>query len=126
MKAITLLLLVLISGKGYSQSEFSLYGYVDSITFREAQVHPTPAGGLAAWDDFLKKEMRKTGKAGSVIVEFTVRKDDHAPSDVTIYRSDNSQLNGEAIRIIKKSRWVPAVTNGRSVSYRMRQEIEFK
>lgn len=126
MKAITLLLVLLIFDKGYCQSEFQLYGYVDSITFREAEVHPLPAGGLAAWDVFLKKEMRKTGKAGSVIVEFTVKKDDHVPADVTIYRSDDTQLNSEAIRIIKKSRWVPAVANGKSVSYRMRQEIEFK
>ena len=126
MKTIILLLLVLIFGKGYSQSDAPLYGYVDSITFREAEVHPMPAGGLAAWDVFLKKEMRKTGKAGSVIVEFTVKKDDHVPADVTVYRSDDSQLNTEAIRIIKKSRWVPAVANGKSVSYRMRQEIEFK
>ena len=126
MKAITLLLVVLIFEKGYSQSEFPLYGYVDSITFREAEVHPMPAGGLSGWDAFLKKEMRKTGKPASVIVEFTVKKDDHVPADVTIYRSDNTQLNGEAIRIIKKSRWVPAVANGKAVSYRMRQEIEFK
>lgn len=126
MKAITLLLVLLIFDKGYCQSEFQLYGYVDSITFREAEVHPLPAGGLAAWDVFLKKEMRKTGKARSVIVEFTVKKDDHVPADITIYRSDDTQLNSEAIRIIKKSRWVPAVANGKSVSYRMRQEIEFK
>jgi TonB-like protein len=126
MKAITVLLLVLIFGKGYSQTEFPLYGYVDSITFREAEVHPMPAGGLAAWDAFLKKEMRNTGKPASVIVEFTVKKDNHVPADVTIYRSDDSHLNGEAIRIIKKSRWVPAIANGKVVSYRMRQEIEFK
>ena len=126
MKAIPFFLVLLIFGKGYSQSEFSLYGYVDSVTFREAEVHPMPAGGLAAWDAFLKKEMRKTGKAGSVIVEFTVKKDDHVPADVTIYRSDDINLNSEAIRIIKKSRWVPAVANGKSVSYRIRQEIEFK
>jgi len=126
MKAITILLLLLVFGKGYSQSELPLYGYADSITFREAEVHPMPAGGLAAWDAFLKKEMRKTGKAGSVIVEFTVKKDDHVPADVAIYRSDDAQLNSEAIRIVKKSRWVPAVANGKSVSYRMRQEIEFK
>ena len=97
MKAIPFLLFPLIFGKGYSQSEFSLYGYVDSITFREAEVHPMPAGGLAAWDDFVKKEMRKTGKAGSVIVEFTVKKDVHVPSDVTISRSDDTKLNSEAI-----------------------------
>jgi hypothetical protein len=126
MKAIPVLLLVLIFGKGYSQSEFPLYGYVDSITFREAEVHPMPAGGLAAWDAFLKKEMRKAGKSASVIVEFTVKKDDHVPADVTIYRSDDAQLNGEAMRIIKKSRWIAAMTNGKAVSYRMRQEIEFK
>jgi len=126
MKAIALFLLLSIFEKGYSQSEFPLYGYVDSVTFREAEVHPMPAGGLAAWDAFLRKEMRKTGKPGSVIVEFTVKKDDHVPADVTIYRSDNAQLNTEAIRIIKKSRWVPAVANNKAVSYRMRQEIEFK
>ena len=126
MKTITLLLLVLIFGKGYSQSDAPLYGYVDSVTFREAEVHPAPVGGLEAWDAFLKKELRNQGARGTVIVEFTVNKNDHAPIGIKIYRSDNTKLNGEAIRIIKKSRWVPAVTNGKSVSYRMRQEIEFK
>jgi TonB-like protein len=126
MKPITLLLLILIFERGYSQSESTLYGYVDSITFREAEVHPMPVGGLSAWDAFLKKEMRKTGKPGTVIVEFTVKKGDRVPSDVTIYRSDDTQLNNDAIRIIGKSRWVPAMSNGKAVSYRMRQEIEFK
>jgi len=126
MKAITLLILVLIVGKGYCQSDSALYGYVDSVTFKEAEVHPAPAGGLAAWDAFLKKEMRSGGKRGTVIVEFTVNKNDHVPTNIKIYRSDNAQLNNEAIRIIKKSRWVPALETGKAVNYRTREEIEFK
>lgn len=126
MKAITLLLLVLISGKGYSQSDAPLYGYVDSVTFKEAEVHPAPVGGLEAWDAFLKKEMRHEGTRGTVIVEFTVNKSDRVPTNIKIYRSDNARLNNEAIRIIKKSRWVPALQSGQAVSYRTREEIEFK
>jgi TonB family protein len=125
MKAITLLFLVFTVAKGYSQSDLPLYGYVDSATFKEAEVHPAPVGGLAAWDALLKKEMRSGGTRGTVIVEFTVNKDDHAPSKIKIYRSDNTQLNSEAIRIIKKSRWTPALESGNAVNYRMRQEIEF-
>jgi len=126
MKAIALLFLVLVFGKGYSQSGASLYGYVDSATFKEAEVHPAPVGGLAAWDAFLKKEMRNEGTRGTVIVEFTVSKHDHAPTNIKVYRSDNTKLDSEAIRIIKRSRWTPALTNGKAVDYRMRQEIEFK
>ena len=126
MKAIAFLLLISVFGKGYSQSQVSLYGYVDSVTFREAEVHPTPAGGLSAWEAFLNKEIRKAGTPGTVIVEFTVNNDNHVPTNIKIYRSDNAKLNNEAIRIIKQSRWAPALEKGNAVSYRMRQEIEFK
>jgi|SRR5215471_8522089 len=126
MKAITLLILVLMVEKGYAQTDLPLYGYVDSATFKEAEVHPAPVGGEAAWDAVVKKEMRNGGTRGTVIVEFTVNKSDHTPSNIKIYRSDNTQLNGEAIRIIKNSRWTPAIANGKAVNYRMRQEIEFK
>src|SRR5262245_3674989 len=102
MKAIALLLLISVFSKGYSQSQAPMYGYVDSVTFREAEVHPAPAGGLSAWDKFLNKEIRKAGTPGTVIVEFTVRKDDHVPTNIKIYRSDNAKLNDEAIRIIKQ------------------------
>jgi TonB family protein len=126
MKAITLLILVLSFGKGYSQSNAPVYGYVDSVTFKAAEVNPAPVGGLPAWDAFLKKEMRNKGTRGTVIVEFTVNKDDYAPTNIKIYRSDNIKLNSEAIRIIKKSRWSPALESGKSVNYRTREEIEFK
>ncbi|TMI85966.1 MAG: energy transducer TonB [Bacteroidetes bacterium] len=126
MKVITLLLLVLVFGKGYSQTDVATYGYVDSVTFREAEVHPAPMGGLSAWEAFLKKEMRHVGLPGTVIVEFTVNKDDPTPTNIKIYRSDKAALNNEAIRIIKKSRWVPALANGKTVNYRTREEIEFK
>lgn len=126
MKAIIFFLLILIFDKGYSQSDLSLYGYADSATFREAEVHPTPAGGLSAWDAFLKKEIRNAGTPGTVIVEFTIKKDDQFPTNIKIYRSDNPKLNNEAIRVIKKSRWTPARANGNAVNYRIRQEIEFK
>jgi TonB family protein len=126
MKAITFLLLILVFDKGYSQADLSLYGYVDSATFREVEVHPAPVGGLSAWESFLKKEIRNVGTPGTVIVEFTINKDDHIPANIKIYRSDNPKLNNEAIRIIKKSRWTPALANGNAVNYRIRQEIEFK
>jgi hypothetical protein len=126
MKTITFLVLILVFDKGYSQSDLSLYGYVDSATFREAQVHPAPMDGLSAWEAFLKKEIRNPGTPGTVIVEFTINKDDHVPTNIKIYRSDNAKLNNEAIRVIKKSRWTSALANGTAVNYRMRQEIEFK
>ena len=126
MKTIVLVLVLVSFHGAYAQTDSSLYGYVDSITFKEAEVHPAFVGGDKAWEAFLKKEVQYRGTRGTVILEFTVKRNNDTPKDVVIYRSDNSALNNEAIRVIKKSRWVPAVADGRAVSYRMRQEIEFR
>lgn len=126
MKTIILVLILVSFNSAHAQTDSSLHGYVDSITFKEAEVHPAFVGGDKAWVAFLKKEIQYRGTRGTVILEFTVRRNNDTPKDVVIYRSDNPALNNEAIRVIKKSRWVPAVADGRTVSYRMRQEIEFK
>lgn len=123
---IVLFLLILSFSQVYSQAGSTLYGYVDSTTFREAETHPAFVGGDKAWETFLKKEIHYHGRPATVIVEFTVSKDEHTPKEITVYRSDNPHLNNEAIRLMKKTRWVPAIANGRAVDYRMRQEIEFK
>lgn len=125
MKIITAILLFLSFNTAYSQTD-SLYGYVDATTFREAEVHPTFAGGQAALDAFLKKEIRRHGTPATVIVEFTVSKAGGAPQNITVYRSDNPELNNEAIRLMKRSKWIPGTEHGKGVNYRVRQEIEFK
>ena len=65
------------------------------------------------------------GTPGTVIVEFTIEKDNRAPKNIKIFKTDDPSLKSKALKIIKNSTWWPAIQNGKNVSYRMRQEIIF-
>ena len=122
-----LILLIAICGlsRAHAQSD-STYGYVDSITFKQTEIPPMFVGGMGAWNKFLELNIEPGGPQGIVVVEFTIDKNGGSPKDVKVYRSDNAGLNADARRLIKKTKWIPAVQSGRAVTYKMRQELVFR
>ena len=71
------------------------------------------------------KDARKQKIEGIVITEFTVGADGFA-SNIEIVKSVYPSLDAEAIKLIHRSAWIPAVNAyGQAVKYRMRQPIEF-
>jgi protein TonB len=126
MKTLALIMALLVLNKANSQvTDTTLYGYRDS-TLIQTEITPVFIGGPMAWKKYLEKNIEITGIPGTVIIEFTIEKDGHILKDSKIYKSDNPELNKEALRLIKGSRWIPAIQNGKPVIYRMRQPIEFK
>jgi TonB family protein len=58
------------------------------------------------------KKARKMGIEGKVIVQALIDKDSGTVSQVEIFKSDNSLLNDEAIRVLKTARFYPSSING--------------
>jgi protein TonB len=58
------------------------------------------------------KKARKMGLEGKVIVQALIDKDSGTVSQVEIFKSDNSLLNDEAIRVLKTARFYPSSING--------------
>ena len=114
----------------YAQNDTTVYGYVNS-TLIETELPPAFPGGPNMWKIYLEKKMqypetaKMNGIEGSVVVEFTVGKDGKI-SDIKIFKSADPELDKEAIRLIQKSMWLPALQGGKNVIYRKRQEIVFK
>ena len=119
-----------------AQTDTTLYGYVDSLTFRQAEVMPRFVGGPIAWVTYLAKDLKypKDARAakieGIVIVEFTVTTDFHL-SNVKVVQSVYPSLDKEAVRFVTDSsfgspHWLPAIQNGRAVNYRYRQPVTFR
>ena len=130
MKALLLGAFFLNTMVVYAQNDTTIYGYVDP-TLIETEVTPAFPGGPNIWKMYLEKKLqypetaKMNGIEGSVIVEFTVGKDGKI-SEIKIFKSVNPELYKEAIRLIQKSMWVPALQGGKNVIYRKRQEIVFK
>ena len=83
-------------------------------------------GGAAAWQRYLKKNMRYPDEAidneiqGSVVVQFVVDEEGNV-CDVEAV-SGSQALSAEAVLVIKKSgKWTPAIQNGRCVKSIKRQ-----
>ncbi len=115
-----------------AQSDTPRYGYVDSTTFRDAEIHPAYPGGPGIWKRFLQQNLKypisclKHSISGIVVVEFTVSVEGRG-SDYKVFHPGDPDLDKKAIRLIKKSGlWTAAIQNGRQLVYRHRQEIEFR
>ncbi len=90
-------------------------------------------GGLDAWADYLKRNLRSEVPADNgapvgsytVLVSFLVDKE----GNISEVRAENDPGYGtaaEAIRAIQHSKtWLPAMQNGRTVLYRQKQTITF-
>ena len=115
----------------FAQKDTTLYGYIDSIIIRNTSSPPKFIDGDNGWQLFIEKnlvypkDVKKQKIEGEVITEFTVEADGHT-SDIKIVKSLFPSLDAEAIKLIHRSLWIPAVdANGQVVKYRMRQPIQF-
>jgi TonB family protein len=132
MKPVILIAMLFGSFTLYAQADSTMYGYVDSATFRPAEIKPFYPGGDAGWKRFLAKNLQYPKKArwanvtGTVTVEFTVDKTGHT-SNYAIFHSVDPNLDKEALRLLIKSNlWFPAIAKGTQVVYRTREHVEFK
>ena len=131
MKYIVILLFLLSTHFSNAQVDTTLYGWIDSTTYREVEVTAPFIGGSKVWEAYLKKQLKypKAAKEnkieGTVVIEFTIHSNSTI-SGVKAFKSVEKSLDEEALRLIQNGRWVPAIQNGRQVNYRARWEIEFR
>lgn len=83
-------------------------------------------GGDSIYDFFEKNKKNTEGEIGTVRVSFYVMKDGSL-ADFSIASSDNSDLNDEAIRLIKEypRGWKPAISYRQAVKQRVVLPISF-
>lgn len=100
-------------------------------TFTKVEIESEYPGGSSAWARYLNKSLNYPSEAqeaeiqGTVVVQFIVDKEGNV-SDVEAI-SGPKELQGEAVRVIKKSgKWTPAVQNGRQVKSYKKQPITFR
>jgi protein TonB len=100
-------------------------------TFTKVEIESEYPGGTSAWQRYLNKSLQYPQDAvdneiqGTVVVKFIVDKEGNV-SDVDAV-SGPKELQGEAIRVIKKSgKWTAAEQNGRKVKSYKSQPITFK
>jgi len=130
MKYSVVILLLLTTHFGKAQTDTTLYGWIDSTTYREVEVTAAFAGGRSVWEAYLKKQLKypKAAKEnniqGTVVIEFTIHINSTV-SDLKVFKSVEKSLDEEALRLIQNGRWMPAIQNGREVNYRARREIGF-
>ncbi|MFD2037647.1 energy transducer TonB [Belliella marina] len=93
---------------------------------------PSPIGGMSAWNQYLKKNLkyptqaRRMGIEGTVTLVFVVNTDGSL-QDIEILRGLDGGCNEEAIRVIKNApKWEPGKQRGKPVRARMRMPIRFK
>jgi periplasmic protein TonB len=131
MKLISSLFFLFCICQGQAQTDTTLYGWIDSTTYREVEVTAPFAGGRSVWEAYLKKQLKypKAAKEnkiqGTVVIEFTIHINSTV-SDLKVFKSVEKSLDEEALRLIRNGVWVPAIQNGRQVNYRARREIEFR
>jgi len=96
--------------------------FIDNGNYVESyEIIPRFPGGDKALSDFIKRNMRypksakKKGIEGRVVVRFFVETDGKL-TNFSIAKSVNSQLDKEALRIVKKMpKWEPGQLGGRIV-----------
>ncbi|MBN9298864.1 MAG: energy transducer TonB [Filimonas sp.] len=102
--------------------------------FIPVQKEATFPGGLSEWRKFLERNLNSSVPVDNgaptntytVLVSFVV----DSEGNVSEIKAENDPGFGtaqEAIRVIKKSKkWIPALQNGKYVTYRQKQAISFK
>ena len=97
------------------------------------QIEAKFPGGSQAWERFLQTNLNTSlpvdngAPSGSytVIVSFLVDRQGNV-SEVLALNDPGYGTPDEAVRVIKKSKqWIPAIQNGRNVTYRQKQKITF-
>ncbi len=104
---------------------------VDEI-FTIVEDQPTPNGGMAAFYEYVGKNMKYPNQArrmnieGKVFVQFVIGKDGSI-SEVQAVKGIGAGCDEEAVRVIKNSpKWKPGKQRGRPVKVRMILPITFK
>lgn len=100
--------------------------------FTIVEDQPTPEGGMAAFYQFVQKNLkypaqaRRMGIEGKVFVQFVVDKDGSL-TEVQAVKGIGAGCDEEAVRVIKEApKWKPGKQRGRSVKVRMILPITFK
>jgi protein TonB len=100
--------------------------------FTIVEDQPTPEGGMAAFYQYVQKNLkypaqaRRMGIEGKVFVQFVVDKDGTI-QDVKAVKGIGAGCDEEAVRVIKQSpKWNPGKQRGRAVKVRMILPITFK
>ena len=93
---------------------------------------PEFPGGMEAWNEYLRKNLkyptqaRRMGIEGTVYVVFVVNTDGTV-QDVEVLRGIGGGCDEEALRVVKGApKWTPGKQRGRPVRVRMRLPIRFK
>lgn len=93
---------------------------------------PEFPGGMEAWNEYLRKNLkyptqaRRMGIEGTVYVVFVVNTDGTV-QDVELLRGIGGGCDEEALRVVKGApKWTPGKQRGRPVRVRMRLPIRFK
>ncbi|ANI89222.1 hypothetical protein A9P82_07910 [Arachidicoccus ginsenosidimutans] len=103
--------------------------------FTSVQVEAKFPGGMEAWQRYLRSNLRENTPSDNgappgtykVIVSFLVSRDGSI-SEVKAISAPNPDYGtaAEAVRVIERGpKWIPAIQNGRQVTYRQKQGIVF-
>ncbi|MBO0360374.1 TonB family protein [Hymenobacter sp. BT186] len=91
-----------------------------------------PAGGYAAFREYLKKNLQypekalKDNKEGTVKLRFTVAVDGSV-QDIKVVSSLSEECDAEAIRLLKEGpRWYPAISKGRRTARPVEISVPFR
>ena len=102
------------------------------VDFGDVDNPPSFVGGMKAWGEYLKAnlkypdEARKNNVTGRVIVSFTILKSGDI-TDVKVLKGIGSGADEEAIRVLKESpKWTPGMINGKPVNVAFTLPISFQ
>jgi TonB family protein len=114
--------------------EFSMQDTVpakDSKVFSAVEQVPEFSGGINAFAEYLRKniryptEARKNKIQGRVIISFVVEKDGSL-SNIRVMRGVSGDIDAEALRVIQMSpQWKPGIQNGKLVRVAYSMPIAF-
>jgi len=100
--------------------------------FTIVEDQPTPRGGMAAFYEYVQKNLkypaqaRRMGIEGKVFVQFVVDKDGSI-TEVTSVKGIGAGCDEEAVRVLKQApKWNPGKQRGRAVKVRMILPITFR
>ncbi len=100
--------------------------------FADSEVQPSPEGGMSAFYEYIRRNLRypalprQQGVEGKVFVQFVVETDGSL-TNVEVIRGIGSGYDEEAVRVVRQSvPWNPGTQNGKLVKVRMVLPITFK
>jgi protein TonB len=130
MKIILTLLLLITFCAAHSQTDSTKIITTDSAVYFNPEIQAEYPLGLMGWYRYLSMNLRYPDKAvrnniqGKVVVRFIVDSTGFA-HDLTAI-SGPEELRAEAIRVIQKAIWMPALHKGKKVNSWKTQPITYK